>query len=367
MSRLLDRTYRCEACNNPVPWVSHNNVISGFCDYCKTHRSQEQLYWDVTFANDKLCHLCHDPLISSGTGSYRDYHGNYRHFTCPCVITYRNLKYGESMSNALLKPPNHPSNFKLGKSMPKFDKRTLKLHKYTTQMAPPPNNAGYIDKVRDWGMMLNDNVGDCTCATAGHDILQWSTYAGKPFKPTDQEILRAYQAVSGYNPNDPNSDVGANVLDVLKYWRKTGIGGHKITAFMSVNPKDRTEIMQAVQLFGNCYIGVGLPISAQDTINGENGNPVWSVPSTGANGDGAPYSWGGHAIPIVGYGADTHENKGVEVVTWGQLYDVTWGFLQLYCDEAFAILSPDWFDVLSGNSPSGFNSQQLLADLAQFS
>lgn len=253
--------------------------------------------------------------------------------------------------------------FKLGKQAAKHDPRTLKLSTYLKGLPVPPDNAGYIQGVRNWGFMLNDALGDCTVACAGHEMLQWSTYAGHPFRPTDAQILQAYSAVSGYTPGDPNSDVGAVVLNVLKYWRKIGIAGHKILAFVSVDPKNHTEVKQAIQLFGNVYLGIGLPITAQRPTTGVNGLPVWSMPKHGVSGDGAPWSWGGHACPAAGFGSDAKGNTGLEVITWGQVYDMTWGFFDTYVDEAYCILSLDWIDGF-GTAPSGFDLATLQADLA---
>lgn len=252
---------------------------------------------------------------------------------------------------------------KLGKGPVRFDRRTLKLSKYIKAVTPPPTSMGYIREVRDWPMMLNDSLGDCTIACAGHQIEQWTQYAQANVSvPTDAQILQAYEAVSGYNPNKPNSDNGAVVLDVLNYWRQTGIGGHKIVAYASIALNNPVEFQQAVTLFGNVYLGIGLPVSAQVPRIDGNGMPIWEVPKQGPFGDGQPFSWGGHAIPLVGYKSNLAPNGGGRVVSWGQLYDVTWNFLQAYCDEAYAIVTQDWIEA-NGKSPSGFNVVQLLDDL----
>jgi hypothetical protein len=107
-----------------------------------------------------------------------------------------------------------------------------------------------------------------------------------------------------------------------------------------------------------------LPISAQNPITGVNGNPVWNLYQGGSTqGDGQPYSWGGHCVPIVGYGFDQDNNTGSEVVSWGQIFDMTWGFFSVYCDEAYAIITQDWIEA-NGQSPSGFDIAALQADLA---
>jgi hypothetical protein len=245
---------------------------------------------------------------------------------------------------------------KLGKSPARHDARTLQLSKYlsTATLGPPPASQDYTKKVSKWPTMLNNEIGDCTIACAGHMIEQWTTYANSsPTIPTDNTILKTYEAVSGYNPANPNTDRGAVILDVLNYWRNTGIGGDNILAFTSLEPQNHTEIMDAVTLFGNAYIGVQLPISAQN-------QQVWAVPAGGATGLGEAGSWGGHAVPIVAY-----DQRGVTVVTWGALKRVTWGFLNAYSDEAYAVLSRDWINNVTKVAPSQLDLNALNKDLQQ--
>jgi hypothetical protein len=204
-------------------------------------------------------------------------------------------------------------------------------------------------------MMDNDQIGDCTCAAAGHLIMEWTANAGKKMvTPTDQQIVAAYSAITGYNPTTGANDNGAQEVDVLNYWRQTGIAGHKIGAFVSLEPSNHTHIMDSVYIFEGCYIGLQLPISAQAQT--QNHQP-WSVPPGGTTGDGKPGSWGGHAVPVVAYDA-----RGVTVVTWGALQIMTWTFWEAYCDESYAILSTDY---LNGKKQAqqGFDMAQLEADL----
>ena len=151
------------------------------------------------------------------------------------------------------------------------------------------------------------------------------------------------------------NDNGANEVDVLNYWRQTGIAKHKIGAYVSLEPANHNHIMDSVYIFEGCYIGVQLPISAQAQV--QNHQP-WSVPPGGPNGDGKPGSWGGHAVPVVAYDA-----RGLTVVTWGALQTMTWSFWEVYCDEAYAILSPDYLDGKQ-QAPQGFSMRELEADLA---
>jgi hypothetical protein len=244
---------------------------------------------------------------------------------------------------------------KLGKLPPRHDRRTLRLADYlrTDGLPTPPVKAEYTTKVATWPMMKNDSVGDCTCAAAGHMIEQWTTYAGLPFVPNDDQVLAAYSAVSGYDAKTGADDNGAVLTDVLNYWRGTGIAGHKIVAYAALEPKNHRQVEDALYLFGNVYIGLALPVSAQ-------GQKVWCVPAEGPHGPGAPGSWGGHAVPVVAY--DPH---GLTVVTWGALQRMSWYFFETYCDEAYAVLSQDWIETTNHLSPSSFDLTALRQDLAK--
>jgi|GEM_PF-238013 len=241
---------------------------------------------------------------------------------------------------------------KLGKHAARHDPRTLLLAKYMTasQLPSAPDSIDWSPKVPNWPMMENDQYGDCTCAAAGHMIECWSANAATVIVPTDDQIISAYAAITGFEPVTGINDNGANELDVLNYWRQTGIAGHKIGAYAALEPTNHDHIMDVVFLFGGCYIGVALPVSAQT-------QEVWSVPPGGPTGQGSPGSWGGHAVPIIGY-----DEGGLICVTWGAIKRMTWTFWDTYCDEAYAVLSPDWFNGQKP-APSGFDMAQLSQDL----
>src|ERR1700752_3103402 len=248
-----------------------------------------------------------------------------------------------------------PRKLKLGKQAARHDPRTLLLASYVTPTLPtPPASFDLTSKVSSWGMMDNDQIGDCTCAAAGHLLMEWTANAGKKmFTPTDKQIVAAYSGITGYNPATGANDNGAVEIDVLNYWRQSGVAGHKIGAYVALEPANHTHIMDSVYIFAGCYIGLQLPISAQV----QNHQP-WSVSPGGATGDGKPGSWGGHAVPVVAYDA-----RGVTVVTWGALQTMTWSFWKAYCEEAYAILSNDYL-TKKKQSPAGFNMQQMQTDLA---
>ena len=93
-------------------------------------------------------------------------------------------------------------------------------------------------------------------------------------------ILARYE-IFGYRPANPSSDQGAVETDVLNYWLKTPLEGHAIDGYVSLQPKDIRDVRDAVWLFGGAYIGVALPLAAQN-------QDVWTVTPQGLFGDGAP-------------------------------------------------------------------------------
>jgi hypothetical protein len=244
---------------------------------------------------------------------------------------------------------------KLGKHPPVFDTRTLRFGDYLkAELPPPPAAENYGAKVPTWPMYANDRYGDCTCAAAGHMIQSWTANAGKEVSPPESAVVSFYEHFVG---TPPPEDAGCNMLQVLKYWRSKGLDGHKVKAFASVEPNNVTQAQDAVYLFGSLYIGVQLPNFA---VHGEMLTVPWVVPPGGASGpNAAPNPQNGHCIPAVAYDA-----RNLYVVTWGELKSMSWQFYDAYADEAYAVLSEDFFQA-SGSTVDGFDLAALEGDLAK--
>src|SRR5271170_8035584 len=83
-----------------------------------------------------------------------------------------------------------PLKLKLGKQSPRHDPRTLLFATYATAALPaPPPSLDLTTRMKvPWGMMDNAQVGDCTCAAAGHLIMEWTANAqSKTVTPTDAQ------------------------------------------------------------------------------------------------------------------------------------------------------------------------------------
>jgi hypothetical protein len=241
----------------------------------------------------------------------------------------------------------------LGKEHAVFDSRTLRFGAYLTAALPvAPDSVNWGKNVKSWPMYLNDKYGDCTCAAAGHMIQNWGAAVGKKKKPSDKQILKFYEHFA-----TPGPKTRCHMLKVLKYWRSTGLAGDKITAFAQLEPRNDTEVKDAVWIFGGCYIGVKLPKFAHAAA--QQGRDVpWVVPPQGPVGDAAPDANGHHCIPAVAY-----DSRNLYIVTWGMVKSMSWQFYTAYADEAYAILSADFLS--KHKTPAGFDMAQLTNDLAE--
>lgn len=272
------------------------------------------------------------------------------------------------------------TRMKLGRQPAKIDSRTLQLRKYLRgTLPPPPPSCNWSSGITQFGMCLNgpndygppvpgDGLGDCTIAACTHACTIWRAAVGQgTVILPDWVTLKYYSMFDGYVYGDESTDNGGVVVTVLNDWRNRGYGyrPHKheaggkrkhgsdqLLAYAQVNVADKTEIQQSINLFAVNYIGLNLPLTAQN-------QNIWAVVGDGMSGPSAPGSWGGHSVVCIGYDLNY-----IWCVTWGQLMAMTYGFWRCYVDESFALLSSD-FLTSTGVDPEGFSMSTLLADLQQ--
>ncbi len=240
----------------------------------------------------------------------------------------------------------------LGKRPARSDVRTLMLRALMpTLPAPPPARDWTAKLPEDLGMYANDVLGDCTCASAAHLVQLWTAQVGLITNPTTAQVIAMYERF-GYDPSDPSTDGGVAMLDVLNSWRQLGLGdsGDKIGAFAKVDHNDVDHLKAAIDYFGGLYVGVGLPISAQDTTR------PWAGPSPllPLSANQRPNSWGGHCMAVGAY-----DRESVTFLTWGRRQKADWSWVATYVDECYAIISPDWLDPHSGEAPVGLPIAKL--------
>jgi len=210
-----------------------------------------------------------------------------------------------------------------------------------------------LETTTTWPMLANNQFNCCTSAAAGHMVHHWTAANRQCVFLTDADIIRAHAQLTGDRLMDCVS-----MLDALKYWRRIGIGKHRVHSFVRAQEQKVDQLRGIIHLFGSAYVGLDLPKFA---LAGEPfGWPAipWSVPAAVSADDSAPRLENGHCVTAVGYGDD-----GVYVVTWGALKTMSWDFFSRYNVELYAVLSTDW---VCGNkvSPSGFDMSSLGRDLS---
>lgn len=234
--------------------------------------------------------------------------------------------------------------------IPHYDALTSGL----TVPAPPPSRDWSVGMPPDLGAMLNDRLGDCTCAAVYH-LRQVLTFNANPPMMTapDAKVEELYELACGYVPGDPATDQGGVVQDVLTHWLKSGVptmvGPDHMAAFVEVNPKNRLACQGAIEDCGGLDVGMEVPDFVMDAPGGP--PPIWDVAPAGADASIA----GGHSVAVVGYDA-----TGFRFVSWGNFYRMTWAFWFKYVDEAYAVADPDWIEK-SGQSPVWLTLPELEA------
>lgn len=235
------------------------------------------------------------------------------------------------------------SHGKLGRLPADPSKPKLKLATLlAAASADVPASVDYLSALTDLPMYGNDQYGDCVEAAMCHATEGFTSYGqGTAVVPPEDTAVQLYEAITGFNPNDPNSDQGTNVQDALDYWRKTGLNGDRIVAFASVDVAKPSEVAAAVYYFGHLLIGFDVPAYAMDQF--DHGQP-WSVQT---DNDGIE---GGHCVNV---GAVEPGSK--RCVTWAAVQEMDDDFWAKYVDEAWVIVTQDWVSRVSGDTPTGLD------------
>ena len=208
-----------------------------------------------------------------------------------------------------------------------------------------PASADWLSQVPSYPMYLNDRIGDCTCAAAGHMEQAWTAAASSEVTVPDSAVLKLYELASGYDPATGANDDGAVMQDVLGLWRKSGLGGHKILGFAQIDHLDHAQVKAAIAAFGTVYVGVNFPQSAMDQFDA---GREWTVVAS------SPIE-GGHAGNVGAYDSGTYT-----CVTWGEQQKLSSQWWAAYVEEAWVVVTQEWIEA-NGNTPAG----EAMADLGE--
>lgn len=251
--------------------------------------------------------------------------------------------------------PDTTMPFKLGWRRVPTDHRNLRLSSYAVPGAPTvvPASADWMSKDKTWPILGNDRIGDCVFVAMAHLIQAWTMYAaGAEVLIPQRQVVDAYSAVTGYDPVTGAHDDGAISTQALNYWRRVGIGGHKIAAYLQVDHRNENEVRAATSLFGGLFVAASMPLSAGDQFAAYK---TWT-PGRGTRGRAG--SWGGHAMHMGRY-----DTTGPTMSTWGRAQKATWAWFDAYVDEVYAVASLDFTAAATGTNPLGFDLTRMITDL----
>ena len=198
------------------------------------------------------------------------------------------------------------------------------------------------------GMMLNNDLSDCTSAAKYH-ARQVRTFVatGKMVTESDACVEKFYCGSCDYVPGNPDTDQGGNMQAVLAYLLKNGLpigdGSQvaKIVGYLEVDARNPDDLMLAIEECGLIDIGFGVPAYLMP----EDGSPpplIWDVERRNRR------IIGGHDVIQPG-----RTNGLYRTVSWGSTgYQMTERFFEAYVDEAYAVITAEWIEQ-SGKTPFG--------------
>lgn len=233
----------------------------------------------------------------------------------------------------------------------------------TKQVLPKvPATFGVSTEIPDaaWGMLGNDEWGDCFWAGRAHGTMVWTGYSGHAPAPMSTDATLLDYASTGFNqqagPAGSNpTDQGTDPRQGLAYCQHEGIHDanghrHQLGAYVFGEPGNWDHLLEMLLIFDVVGLGLNVPGNAIQQFN--SGQPWQLVP-------------GWQKIPLEGgHWVEGIERTGrdvINVVTWGRRQPVTKAWLKQYCDCVVGMFSAE--SLKAGNDPAGLNTAAMLAAL----
>lgn len=193
-----------------------------------------------------------------------------------------------------------------------------------------------------WGMLGNDQYGDCGVAGLDHSFMAAGIVTDTHgVFPSSEDVVNYYLQYTG------GQDTGVVLADFLGYVHQQGFFGHSVAAYAPVGVHDIPTMHFAVNAYDFVYSGIRVTSAMQSAYaRGDS----WDLD------DLFSQTVGGHCVPVVGY-----DSKYLYCVTWGKVQPITYAAWHYISDEAWAVISGEL--VSSGGDGRGINLAALQADL----
>lgn len=197
-----------------------------------------------------------------------------------------------------------------------------------------------VPDVSDWGILGNDQYGDCGVAGLEHLLESDAADANETESfPSDQQAIAFYLQYTG------GQDSGVVLSQYLTYVRTNGYYGHTVAAFAPVSVHDVPVLQAAIYLYDGAYTGIAVTQAMMDAFG--QGEP-WTLEMA----QGEPL--GGHCIPLVAY-----DGQYLYAITWGGIQKIEYAAWHAISSEAWAVISGE----LADGDGHGVNLAALQADL----
>lgn len=246
------------------------------------------------------------------------------------------------------------SKYCLGKLPARHDPRVPTLHSLLGGVLLPPAPAAchWNSAVKTYGMLANDQMGDCVVAAGFHQLQTWSANNGAEIVPDEPTAVMVYSELSGYDPVTHAHDTGLEIHTFLQDWVTTGFpvkqggGNLRLGGYAALDPHDVATMRSCIYWFGGVMVGIALPADAETAFT--DGQP-WDKIGAAAIG--------GHCIEMIGYDPDY-----LYAITWGRVQAISPAWWLQYGDEAYPLCGQKW--LTSDRTPSGLDLAQMNSELA---
>lgn len=184
---------------------------------------------------------------------------------------------------------------------------------------------GYWRPVTIWCDGGNQDFGTCARTAIGNRHVTVTTFNGNPEVMPPGEIEYGYAVETGWTPLDPTTDHGEQLVHVLREWTEKGWPGDPSMKPLWWGEVSKEQIADTIREYAGCYAWALLP-----KLNDE-----WDFSDDSLRPDIT--GTGAHAVEIVGA-----DDRGLFIVTWGRVVQVSRAWWGRYGHAQFAYLHPAW-------------------------
>jgi hypothetical protein len=232
-----------------------------------------------------------------------------------------------------------------------------------TRLPPIPEGAfGHTDKVEGpWEILLNDQLGCCVVSGAEHETMLWTAEAGRQAVFNDAATIHNYCKLGNYQPGNPDTDQGCDMLHAAKLRIRDGIvdwAGHVHKIGIALELDCGPGWLNMTQFWYACWLFDGLGLGIDVTSAWKNDFEA------GRDWDAADYNpndvVGGHYVPAVAR-VNADGRLCVEVVTWGERQMLTVDGLQACTVTVLCYASPE--KLHNGRDLEGLSWSDMRSDI----